>query len=422
MVMLGIGNRGAYVELLQLGLFRSGYLDNIDGIFGPKTEAALRNFQKDFGLSPTGRTDDATWRYIYNYIRGYVMYTIRQGDTFWSLAQRYGTSARAISTANPGVDSAGLQVGQTIVLPFGYRVVPSNISYTYILTSLVTDGLAKRYPFIRKGQIGTSVMGNQLINMIMGTGDRKVLINASHHANEWITTPLVLTFLESYAMAYSRADRIGGEEAVDLFEGATLHMVPLVNPDGVDLVNGVVTGTFFDEAQRIANNYPSIPFPSGWKANIVGIDTNLSYPALWEDARRIKFEQGFTSPAPRDYVGPSVLSAQESRAMYDYTNTEVFDLTLSYHTQGAVIFYKFLDKVPPRGLEIAQEFARVSGYDISDVPYESSFAGYKDWVIQDYNVPSYTIEAGRGINPLPLSQFFDIYADNLGIMTQALVY
>jgi g-D-glutamyl-meso-diaminopimelate peptidase len=422
MVVLGIGDRGAYVELLQLGLSRSGYLEDVDGIFGPLTEAALRTFQQNFGLPPTGRTDDATWKYIYNYIRGYVMYTIRQGDTFYNLAQRYGTTVRAITTANPGVEPASIQIGQRIVLPFGYRVVPSNVSYTYILVSLITDGLARRYPFIEKGRIGLSVMGKELISLKMGTGDRKVFINASHHANEWITTPLVLTFLESYAIAYSRSDRIGGEDAADLYESATLFMVPLVNPDGVDLVNGVVTGSFFEEAQRIAANYPSIPFPSGWKANIVGIDPNLSYPARWEEAREIKFAQGFTSPAPRDYVGPAVLSAVESRAMYDFTNAVRFDLTISYHTQGGEIYYSFLDIVPPRGREIGEEFARVSGYTLTDVPYESAFAGYKDWVIQDFNVPSYTIEAGRGVNPLPLSQFFEIYSDNLGIMTKALIY
>lgn len=217
MVTLGVESRGAYVELLQLGLFRSGYLENIDGIFGSKTESALKTFQQNFGLTPTGKTDDATWRYIYNYIRGYVLYTIKEGDTFWDISKRYGTTVRAITTANPDIEPASLKVGQTIVLPFGYRVVPSNISYTFILTSLLSDGLAKRYPFIVKGQIGQSVMGNPLISLKMGTGERKVFINASHHANEWITTPLVMTFLESYAIAYSRYDRIGGEDAIDLY-------------------------------------------------------------------------------------------------------------------------------------------------------------------------------------------------------------
>ena len=45
------------------------------------------------------------------------------------------------------------------------------------------------------------------------------------------------------------------------------------------------------------------------------------------------------------------------------------------------------------------------GYSVENVPFNSSFAGFKDWFIQDYNLPGYTIEAGIGTNPLPISQF-----------------
>ena len=57
-----------------------------------------------------------------------------------------------------------------------------------------------------------------------------------------------------------------------------------------------------------------------------------------------------------------------------------------------------------------------AGYLLANVPYNSSFAGYKDWFIQDYNKPGFTIEAGLGNNPLPISQFDKIYHDNLGIL------
>lgn len=65
---------------------------------------------------------------------------------------------------------------------------------------------------------------------------------------------------------------------------------------------------------------------------------------------------------------------------------------------------------------IGQEFSRVSGYALETTPYSSSFAGYKDWFIFQYNRPGYTIEAGLGENPLPISQFNKIYSDNLGIL------
>ena len=67
---------------------------------------------------------------------------------------------------------------------------------------------------------------------------------------------------------------------------------------------------------------------------------------------------------------------------------------------------------------IAREFARVSGYQA--VRYIDSHAGYKDWFIQEFRRPGFTIELGEGVNPLPISQFDEIYQDALGIFLASL--
>ena len=53
--------------------------------------------------------------------------------------------------------------------------------------------------------------------------------------------------------------------------------------------------------------------------------------------------------------------------------------------------------------------ARASGYALELTPAESGYAGYKDWFIQTYNRPGYTVEAGSGVSPLPLSEFPKIW-------------
>ena len=60
-------------------------------------------------------------------------------------------------------------------------------------------------------------------------------------------------------------------------------------------------------------------------------------------------------------------------------------------------------------------FQELAGYSLEETPFNSSFAGYKDWFIQTYNLPGYTVEVGEGQNPLPISQFDEIYSDILGI-------
>ena len=418
------GDRGPYVEMLQLALTRAdtdpGF---IDGQFGPATYRALITFQQRNGLIPDGILGPRTAQALTPYLTGFVPVTIKAGDTFYRLARKYGTTTEAIIAANPNVNPLDLRAGTEIAVPLNFSVVPTSISYTYLLTRYCLEGLAARYPFIRLSVIGTSVMGRNLYAAEIGTGSRHVMYNASHHANEWITTPVLLKFLEDYALAFSSGGKIYDTDAEALYAGSRIMLVPLVNPDGVDLVTGAInTGPEYTEALTISRNYPSIPFPSGWKANIVGTDLNLNYPAQWERAREIKFEQGFTSPAPRDFVGTAPLSAPESSALYQYTLENDFALTISYHTQGQVIYWKFADYNPPQALEIGELFSRISGYALETTPYASGFAGYKDWFIQNYNRPGYTMECGLGTNPLPVTQFSKIYRENLGVLVSGAIW
>lgn len=142
----------------------------------------------------------------------------------------------------------------------------------------------------------------------------------------------------------------------------------------------------------------------------------MQFPAEWDLAREIKFNQGFVRPAPRDFVGYAPLTESESLALYNFTLAHDFKLILSYHTQGEVIFWRYLD-FEPEGAEIlGKEFARVSTYLLDNEKETNSYAGYRDWYISKYNLPGYTIENGKGENPLSLSQFDKIYNDNIGIL------
>ncbi len=290
-------------------------------------------------------------------------------------------------------------------------------AYSYEKMMDVVERLIQRYPFLKKTIIGKSIMGKEIIALEIGRGEKRICYNAAFHANEWITSPLLLHFLGEYAQAVMDRGELYGAQAMDLYEQTTLFVVPLVNPDGVDLVTGALTeGKDYEQAAEIGAAYSEIPFPDGWKANIRGVDLNLQFPADWELAREIKFEQGYQIPAPRDYVGEAPLSEPESRAMYEFTVRQEFALILAYHTQGEVIYWKYKDLEPECSREIAEYFGEVSGYAVEETPYASGNAGYKDWFILQYDKPGYTIEAGYGENPLPISDFAEIYRRNTGIL------
>lgn len=398
-----------------------------EGIFLTLTDLALRRagvadlfaFQRRQGLNPTGREDALTMQQLLPYLLGYERYMVRPDDSFFSIARRYGTTVQAILTANPSQNPDRLQVGQYLNVPFSFPVVPTDVPFTSQLLRFCIRGLMARYPFISRRDIAQTAYGRPVILLKLGQGRRSVLYNASHHANEWITTPLLLKFTEELARAAATGGRIFGRDARQLLQNTQLYLVPMVNPDGVDLVTGAIApdSAQYAAADAIAAQYPAIPFPDGWKANLQGVDLNLNYPAGWEQARENKFAQGFTTPAPRDYVGQEPLDQPESLAMTEITEQIQPRLTLSYHSQGEVIYWKFLDLEPRDAERIGRRFAQVSGYTLEDTPFASGFAGYKDWFILTYDRPGYTIEVGSGINPLPLTDFDRIYEKNLGILT-----
>ncbi len=412
---LALGSTGPAVSFLQLALRRYGSDISVDGIFGEETAGFVRAFQSRSGLYPDGIAGPATHNALYPYYTGFLRYTVRPGDSIYSVSRRYGVSEQSVLTANsfPGT----VYPGQVIIVPLSFSVVPTDIPYFSSLVYYCVRGLRARYPFLRTGSVGASVMGRPLHSLVFGRGENRVIYNACHHANEWICTPLLLRFCEELCSAYVSGADINDISPAEIFDYAAVSIIPCVDPDGMDLVTGELqTGPFFDRAVSISSAYPQIPRFSGWKANINGVDLNLQYPADWEEARRIKFGLGFTSPAPSDYVGFSPLSQPESRAMYNYTRSVSPALTLSFHTQGNVIYWRYQDSAPIGSEQIAGLFSELSGYTLDDVPYASSFAGYRDWFIQDYIRPGFTVEAGLGTNPLPLSQFDSIYASCLPIL------
>lgn len=300
-------------------------------------------------------------------------------------------------------------------------IVRTDVPMTSSLCDETIRRIVEAYPFCRTELLTVTAFDRPVRTLVIGTGSRKVIYTAAHHANEWITAPLLLKFVEELARAVQNDGQIFGVSGRKLAEETTIYTVPMVNPDGVDLVTGQLQPgqEQYERAVTLSENYPTIPFPDGWKANLMGVDLNLNYPAGWLQAREIKFSQGFLRPGPRDYVGKAPLDQRETKALAEYTQLVDPALVLAFHSQGQVIYWQFEDIEIPGARALADRFAAVSGYAVEDTPYESAFAGYKDWFIKYFRRPGYTIEVGTGVNPLPLSQFQDIYRDNLGILVTA---
>ncbi|MGD6815475.1 M14 family metallopeptidase [Metabacillus sp. 84] len=276
------------------------------------------------------------------------------------------------------------------------------------------EKLVQKYPFIQQHIIGKSVRDKPIIELTFGTGKRLVHMNASFHANEWITSAVLMDWLEQFANDLIYGESRFGHPSLQLYTLNALSIVPMVNPDGVDLV---LQGLPEEDSIRklvLPINNESTDF-SQWKANIRGVDLNNQYPAYWEIEKERKIPK---SPAPRDYPGEYPLSEPESAAMAALAERKQFDRLLCFHTQGEEIYWGYLNKEPEEASLIVKEFAILSKY--TEVRNIDSHAGYRDWFIHEWSRAGYTIELGSGVNPLPLDQYETILQRGEGIFRAAL--
>ena len=282
--------------------------------------------------------------------------------------------------------------------------------------------LRREFPFVYIHELTRTAHGRPIHALQIGSGDRKLLLTAGHHANETITSEVLWRFLFTYCEALRDGGAVCGADALSLYHGAMVYLVPLVDPDGADLVAGDIApgSAEYRAAAQIAAQFPDVPFPSGWKANLSGVDLNLNYPARWETARRIKAAKGIARPAPRDYPGHHPLDQPETAALAAYTACIRPDLMLALHTQGRVIYPGPKETAPEGSEPLAQVLAAASGYEVEDVPAESANAGFKDWFLQRFHRPAFTLECGLGENPLPPSALDGLCAELFPLFVTAM--
>ena len=73
-----------------------------------------------------------------------------------------------------------------------------------------------------------------------------------------------MKFIEDYCIAYNNNSTLYGYSIRKLFNSVSIYIMPMVNPDGVDLVTGVINSSYpsYQKTLNISNEFPNIPFPN----------------------------------------------------------------------------------------------------------------------------------------------------------------
>lgn len=270
--------------------------------------------------------------------------------------------------------------------------------------------LCSEYPFLNCFAIGKSILGKELPVLILGNGCRKFLYVGAHHGMEWITASLLLRFIDEFCLLIQANGSVGGQPIRWLWEHFQLHIVPMLNPDGVDYaINGIEANNPLRE--RVIKMNGGSEDLRRWQANARGVDLNHNYNAGFAEYKRLEKENGTACGAPTRYSGEAPESEPETSALCKYIRFHApLCAVFTFHTQGEELFWKSRGKIVPGSAQSVRKLALESGYLLSQAEGLASFGGLTDWCIESCAIPAVTFECGKGENPLPISHLFSIYA------------
>lgn len=267
--------------------------------------------------------------------------------------------------------------------------------------------LCGRYGFLGMTPIGRSLLGRDIPALWLGEGHDAVLYAAAFHAQESITALVLLRLCEQICRAAEQGVLLEGLELRGILAERRLVFLPLVNPDGVDIAlhGSKAAGRFCSQAAALGADTKGL-----WQANARGVDLNHNFNAGWNLLHEQERAAGILGPAPRRYGGPHPESEPETAALVRLCRATPFRLALALHTQGEEIYWHYGDRTPPRARMMAEVLAASGGYTVSHPEGLAAHGGFKDWFIDTFARPGFTLEMGKGHNPLPLSDFEKLYA------------
>ncbi len=298
-------------------------------------------------------------------------------------------------------------------------ILKSDVSmYTYENLISDIDRLITKYPDdLKVNDLCATFDGRIVKEILIGseTSKRHIFINGGTHANEYISSQLVMKQLACFLDDVRSNRKYKNVRLSELCENVAIHVVPMINPDGITFVQKGLSGMKNKQTIEKINEIAKLDgssandsdYQKSWKANAEGIDINRCYDSFWKQYNEVNH------PSSKYYKGSKVCDSEESLAIANLTKQYLFDCTISYHTQGQVVFCVGVDS-------FTQSIADLTGYTIINQGYIEP--AYSDWAGSVLSIPSLTIEVGCGDNPISFTQFENIWEENKNVWMEMLFW
>lgn len=291
--------------------------------------------------------------------------------------------------------------------------IPDEQNRKEILTSL-----HRRYPFVNIGTLSRSLCKRDINYIQIGNARNQVLFAGAFHGMEWITCSLLLCFAKNVCAAVQERTEISDIKIGEFLKKRGLFIIPCINPDGVEisLYGAAAAGDYKDIVETASRSDTS-----SWQANARGVDINHNFDAGWQELHALERASNIFSPAPTRYGGEKPESEPETRALTTICKFINISHVLAFHSQGEEIYWRYGDDTPEKSALMAKIMSVSSGYKVASPSGLAVGGGFKDWFIEKRKRPGFTIEIGKGKNPLPLKDLSDIYATLEELMVLAAI-
>lgn len=272
--------------------------------------------------------------------------------------------------------------------------------------------LCGRYAVLRPVTVGHSLLGRRLDALVLSVPGKsqmnvqRVLIAAAFHGQEWLTALCALRLCEELCVSLRAGLQLCGVSVRRALQGRQIWFLPLVNPDGVEIARFGSRGAGAYQAFAAAAGADTLGL---WQANARGVDINHNFNAGWSEMQAQAEKSGKNRPGPRQYSGPEPESEPETRAVADLCRRHAFRHVVALHSQGEEIYWQYGTDTPPQSRIMAQVLGAAGGYTVTQPQGFAVHGGFKDWFISYFHRPGFTIEWGKGVNPLPVDGFESMY-------------
>ena len=266
--------------------------------------------------------------------------------------------------------------------------------------------LQKRFPFLHVSSIGNTVLGRPIITYTLGEGDPATLYVGGVHALEYITSALLVHFTAQLCACMQNRMPLHTLQPAEFFKRHSAIILPMLNPDGVEIhLHGAKTaGILAQTVEKLSGGDTR-----HWQANARGIDLNHNFDAGYTLLKKEEVAQGITQPGPGKFGGYRPESETETSALCNLCRQIPFEKVMAFHSQGEELYWHYGPNTPPYAEKMAHSLAKSATYTACSPSGMAAHGGFKDWFIQTTGRPGFTIEVGKGKNPLPFASWKGIY-------------